>query len=117
MWDIDSIWFEIAIVSAIITLGQIFLGHFEERTPRLKKLVKYVLFLGVTIGLSYFFGRWVALLFLGLFMIPVLYVHLIYLPKKGINGWTGEPKKKYYELRGWDTNLFSEGRQTDPDAS
>jgi len=28
-------------------------------------------------------------------------VHAIWLPSKGINGWTGEPKDKYYELRGW----------------
>lgn len=23
------------------------------------------------------------------------------LPKKGINGWTAEPREKYYALRGW----------------
>jgi hypothetical protein len=28
------------------------------------------------------------------------------LPKKGINGWTGEPKSKYYDFRGWDKNIF-----------
>lgn len=27
-------------------------------------------------------------------------VHLWWLPKHGINGWTGEPKDKYYELIG-----------------
>jgi hypothetical protein len=30
-----------------------------------------------------------------------LIIHVWWLPKKGINGWTGEPKEKYYELRGW----------------
>jgi hypothetical protein len=25
-----------------------------------------------------------------------------WLPKQGVNGWTGEPKEKYYQLRGWD---------------
>jgi hypothetical protein len=28
--------------------------------------------------------------------------------KKGINGWTGEPKSKYYDFRGWDKNIFSD---------
>jgi hypothetical protein len=28
------------------------------------------------------------------------------LPKKGINGWTGEPKSKYYEYRKWDKDIF-----------
>ncbi len=27
--------------------------------------------------------------------------------KKGINGWTGEPKGRYYEFRKWDKNIFS----------
>ena len=39
--------------------------------------------------------------FLGIMIIPVLIIHIWWLPKKGINGWTGEPKEKYYELRGW----------------
>jgi len=26
------------------------------------------------------------------------YLHLRWLPSHGINGWTGEPKEKYYEL-------------------
>ena len=25
-----------------------------------------------------------------------------WLLKQGVNGWTGEPKEKYYQLRGWD---------------
>jgi hypothetical protein len=33
--------------------------------------------------------------------LPVLYIHLWLLPSKGINGWTGEPKEKYYAFRGW----------------
>jgi hypothetical protein len=28
-------------------------------------------------------------------------IHMWWLPKHGINGWTGEPKEKYHELRGW----------------
>jgi len=30
-----------------------------------------------------------------------LIVHGWWLPRNGINGWTGEPKARYYELRGW----------------
>jgi hypothetical protein len=42
------------------------------------------------------------MLILALFFLPVVYIHAISLPKNGINGWTAEPKEKYYELRGWD---------------
>jgi hypothetical protein len=33
--------------------------------------------------------------------LPVVYIHAWWLPSKGVNGWTGEPKEKYYALRGW----------------
>jgi len=47
--------------------------------------------------------------FLALFLIPLVYVHGYVLPRrKGINGWTGEPKSRYYEFRGWDKNIFKD---------
>ena len=48
----------------------------------------------------------IALIVLGASLIPVAYIHGIVLPKKGINGWTGEPKSKYYDMRGWNKNIF-----------
>jgi hypothetical protein len=97
----ESLWFEVAVVSSIFAFGNIFFGHFEERTPRWRKVLKMVLFIAVVIGLSVFLGRAWAFGFLGLVSLAVLYIHAIWLPSKGINGWTGEPKDKYYELRGW----------------
>lgn len=95
MWNTDTIWFEIAIVTILFLMGNIFLGHFEERSPKGKKLLKYIVTLVVIVLLSVFFGRIVALTVLGLSLIPVVYIHAFMLPKKGINGWTGEPKSKY----------------------
>lgn len=106
MWDTNTIWFEIAIVSSTMLLGYIFLGHFEERTPTIRKVFKYVFALGIVIGVSIFFGQKIALIIYGLMMIPALYIHLVWLQKKGINGWTGEPKSKYYELRKWSKDIF-----------
>jgi hypothetical protein len=34
--------------------------------------------------------------------LPVIYVHGIWLPRHDVNGWTGEPREKYYALRGWN---------------
>jgi len=106
MWTTESLWFEIAIVSIIIALGNILLGHFEERTHRLRKVVKYALTLLIVCGISIYFGRVVSMSILGISFIPVLYIHAYYLPKKGINGWTGEPKSKYYEYRKWSKDIF-----------
>lgn len=108
MWQTDSLWFEIAIVSIIYALGNILMGHFEEQTPKLRRVGKYLLTLVIVCCISIFIGRQVALLFLSLSIIPILYIHAYYLPKKkGINGWTGEPKSRYYEFRKWDKDIFS----------
>jgi hypothetical protein len=108
MWTTESLWFEIAVVSIIYALGNILMGHFEERTPKIRRVGKYLLTLALVCCMSVYFGRTASMTFLSLFTIPLLYVHGYYLPKKkGINGWTGEPKSKYYEFRKWDKDLFS----------
>ena len=98
----DSIWFEIAIVSIVYAIGNILFGHFEEHTPKIRRIGKYILTLIIIVALSTYFGRVTAMIVLGFFFLPAIYIHTVSLPKKGINGWTGEPKEEYYELRGWD---------------
>ncbi|SDE08856.1 hypothetical protein SAMN04487996_103312 [Dyadobacter soli] len=107
MWATDTLWFEVAIVSIIYAVGNIFFGHFEEQTPKWRRFGKYLLTLLIVLGLSVYVGRWASMSLLGLMIVPLLYIHGYYLPKKkGINGWTGEPKRKYYAFRGWDTEIF-----------
>ena len=77
--------------------------QFEEHTPKWKRVGKYILTLVIICLTSHFINRITAMILLGVFFLPAVYIHAYYLPKKkGINGWTGEPKEKYYELRGWD---------------
>jgi len=107
MWTTESLWFEIAIVSIIYALGNIVMGQFEEQTPKIRRVGKYLLTLLIVCGVSVLFGRPVAMIVLAVFFLPVLYIHVYYLPKKkGINGWTGEPKSKYYEFRKWNKDIF-----------
>lgn len=106
MWNTNTIWFEITIVTILFLLGNIYMGHFEERSPKWRKLLKYLVTLAIIILISQFFGRTIAFIILGLTIIPVLYIHAVWLPRKGINGWTGEPKSKYYDFRGWSKNIF-----------
>jgi hypothetical protein len=107
MWSTESLWFEIAIVSIIYALGNILMGHFEERTSKLRRAVKYILTIALVCMVSVWISRTVSMILLSLFIIPFLYIHGYYLPrKKGINGWTGEPKGKYYEFRKWSKEIF-----------
>lgn len=108
MLTTESLWLEIAVVSIIFALGNILMGHFEERTPKIRRVGKYLLMLVLVCSVSANFGRTTAMILLALMIIPILFVHGYYLPKKkGINGWTGEPKSKYYEFRKWNKDIFS----------
>ncbi|WP_128548838.1 hypothetical protein [Larkinella soli] len=109
MWTTESLWFEVAIVSIVFAIGNMTMGHFEERTPKLRRVGKYLLILTLICGISVVFGRSASMITFGLFILPFVYIHLYFLPKKkGINGWTGEPKSKYYDFRGWNKDLFTE---------
>ena len=108
MWVTDSLWFEIAIVSMIFAIGNILMGHFEEQTPKIRRVGKYLLTIILICGISTLFGRAAAMGLLAFSLLPILYIHMCYLPKKkGINGWTGEPKSRYYEFRKWNKDIFS----------
>lgn len=94
-------WMEIAIVAIIFAVGNIVFGHWEERTPKWRRLLKFVLMTGLVVAISATAGRRWAFGFLGALGVFVVLVHGWWLPRLGINGWTAEPKEKYYALRGW----------------
>lgn len=94
-------WFEVAVICAIFGVGNIVFGHFEERTPKWRRITKLFVFVAVsctisaTAGRAWFFGL------LGAMFVFAIVVHAWWLPRKGINGWTAEPRDRYYALRGW----------------
>ena len=110
MWNTETIWFEVSVVTLFYLIGNIVFGHFEERSPKWRKFAKYIVTLAIIILLSVYFGRTVAMVTLGLSVLPVIYVHGVLLPRKGINGLTGEPKGRYYDFRGWDKNIFGDNK-------
>ena len=94
-------WFEVAVIFGLTAVGTILMGHWEEGTPKLRRLLNPFVFCGravripATVGGAWFFA------FLGTLSAAVLVIHAWWLPRKGINGWTAEPREKYYALRGW----------------
>ena len=88
---------------AVFAFGNIFFGHFEEKTPKWRRALKVLVFVGFIVAVSAALGRaWAMGVLVGAAVIPFVVIHGWWLPKHGINGWTGEPKEKYYQLRGWD---------------
>ena len=102
MWRTDTYWFDVAMATSGLILGQLFLGHFGEHKPRWRRLLKSVLTVSLVVGTTAFAGRgWTFLLF-GAIVIALVVVHGWWLPRHGVNGWTAEPRDRYYELIGLD---------------
>lgn len=78
MWTTDSLWFEVAIVSSIFAVGNMTFGHFEEQTPKLRRIGKYLFTLLLITMISFYWGRTVAMVVLAAALLPVIYVHGFY---------------------------------------
>ena len=100
MGDMNSLWFDVAIVMGILAFGSILFGHFEEHKPKWRRILKVVIVSTIVVTVSATIGRAWAFGLLALPLVAALVIHVWWLPKHGINGWTGEPKDKYYELIG-----------------
>ncbi len=98
MWRTDTLWFDVAMVMALFAVGSILFGRFEEHKPRWRRLLKVVVVLGITLTISATVGRAWAYALLVLPLAGSAWVHLSWLPRHGVNGWTGEPRDRYLEL-------------------
>ena len=97
-WGMETRWFDVAVVTSLFAVGSILFGRFEEHKPRWRRLLKFLVVAVLYVGLSAAVGRGWALVALAIPLVGAAYVHFVWLPKHGINGWTGEPRDRYLEL-------------------
>ena len=102
MWRTDTPWFDVAVATTVLMLGHLCFGRFVEHQSRGRRLLKSLLGVALLVGTSTWAGRpWMYAL-LGAIAAGVLAVHGWWLPRKGVNGWTAEPRDRYYALMGLD---------------
>jgi hypothetical protein len=94
-------WFEVAVMGVLIAIGNILLGHFEQGKAKWRRVAMVFIGCGLAVLISVTAGREWFYVCLGAIAVMVVIVHCWWLPRKGINGWTAEPRDKYYALRGW----------------
>lgn len=92
---------ELCTLLALQTLGTSVFARFEVETPVWRKLLKWGMLIGVTLGLHTVVGHW-ALCFPLLILLLGLAVHFGYCRKHGIDPLRATPRRRYYELRGWE---------------
>lgn len=102
MWDTGTYWFDVAVMASLLTLGTILFGRFEEHKPRWRRILKVVLGAALLVGISITAGRAWALAAIVAIIAAVTVIHAWWLPRHGVNGWTGEPRERYYALLGLD---------------
>jgi hypothetical protein len=100
MWNTNTYWFDVALVSTLLAFGNMAFGRFEEHRPRWRRALKIVIGLLLFVGLSASAGRAWMYALMGVLFVAVAVVHAWWLPKHGVNGWTAEPRERYFALRG-----------------
>jgi hypothetical protein len=93
--------FDVTLVAVLLAVGNVAFLRFDPNKPWWRRLLKSLLILAITTAISHYFGRTGVLVAIGIALLPLIYVHAIWLPRHGINGLTAEPRDKYYALRGW----------------
>jgi len=83
-------------------LGHLYFGRFVEHTPRWRRLIKSLVGVALVVGTTAFAGRAWTCALIGAIVVGIVIVHGWWLPKNGVNGWTAEPRDRYYELMGLD---------------
>lgn len=103
-WRTNTYWFDVAIAALLLMLGHLYFGRFEEHRPRWRRLAKSLLGVAMVVATTAYFGRpwtWILIAAIG---VAVVVVHGWWLPRHGVNGWTAEPRSRYYELLGLDAD-------------
>jgi fatty acid desaturase len=98
MWNIDTAWFDVAVTSLALVVGNILFGHFEAHRPKYRRLVKAALTITITVTLAQTVGRFWAYGWMVPLLVMVVWIHAVWLPRNGINGLTGEPRDRYLAL-------------------
>jgi len=86
---------------AFLLVGNVVFRHFDPHLPWWRRMVKAIAALAITAIVSHYFGKTGVIVWFAIIAVALIYVHGFWLPRNGVNGWTGEPREKYYALRGW----------------
>lgn len=99
MWRTATFWLDLAVFLFLLCIGHVLLGHFEDYRPKWRRVLKVVISVALFVAALATLGRfWTWVIFVVPVVIGIPVVHMWWLPKQGINGWTGEPREKYLEL-------------------
>src|SRR5262245_18522066 len=91
---------ELGVLLALAIVGQSTFARFEIETPAWRKILKWSMMAALSLGLSRVIVHW-ALLIPATMGIAGSIVHVVWCRLNGIDPLRATPRRRYYELRGW----------------
>lgn len=92
---------ELAVLLAFSVLGSELFAAFEVETPGWKKVLKWAVVIAITLGSYPFIGHWSVLIIVFFGGLGTVF-HFVWCSKNDIHPFKATPRRRYYELRGWD---------------
>lgn len=91
---------ELAVLLALAIVGPGVFAVFEVETPAWRKILKWTMITGLTLGLATLVGHW-SLLLPAWAAVAGLAFHWSWCRRHGIHPLRATPRRRYYELRRW----------------
>ena len=91
---------ELFVLLAFAIVAQSTMARFEIGTPAWRKILKWFMMVGLTLGLYRFVHHWALLLPIGMGALGTTF-HLVWCRRNGIDPLRATPARRYYQLRGW----------------
>jgi hypothetical protein len=95
-----GIEFELGVLLALSILGQSIFAAFAIETPAWQKIAKWSAIVAITLSLYGLVGHWALSIPFAAVTVGMT-IHFVWCGRHGIDPVRATPKRRYYELRGW----------------
>ena len=92
---------ELGVLLGMFIFGTAIFAPFEVGTLAWKKILKGSFVIGLTLTLHTVIGHWAVVVPFGLGGLGVVF-HFVWCKKNGIDPVQATPRRRYYQLRGWE---------------
>ena len=92
---------ELGVLLVLLLVGSEVFAPFEVETPAWRKISKWSVVIGLTLALYRPIGHWAAAVPVGLSTLGLVF-HFVWCKKNGIHPLRATPRRRYYQLRGWN---------------
>lgn len=92
---------ELGVLLTTLLFGAEIFAPFEVETPAWKKILKWSIVIALTLGLYPWIGHWAATIPVALAGLGFAF-HLHWCRHHEIHPLRATPRRRYYQLRGWD---------------